>query len=153
VTRRFPFKPRYRGVAWTAIGLGTVLDAVSAIVALPWPTLGFGAIGVAFGAFYLVSPAWSIEVIVDDHALEVQQKGARRFHLPWKDVVKVIASASTKTCFVDGGDPDRSLLVPGPGAPAPYWIADREALYDVIVAHVAPEKIEAVELLERHGRS
>jgi hypothetical protein len=152
VARRFPFRPRYRGVAWTAIGVGGALDAVVALFALPLPALGFGALGVAFGAFYLLSPAWSIEVIVDEHALEVQQKGARRFRLPWPDVVKVIASASTKTCFVDGGDPDRSLLVPGPGAPAPYWIADREALYDAIVAHVAPEKIEAVELLERHGR-
>jgi hypothetical protein len=149
---RFPFRPRYRGLAWTSIGLGGALDAAAAILALPWAAIGFGAIGVALGALYLVSPAWSIEVIVDEHALEVQQKGARRFRLPWADVAKVIASPSTKTCFVDGGDPGRSLLVPGPGAPAPYSIADRGALYDAIVAHVAADKIELVELLESRGR-
>jgi hypothetical protein len=148
--RRFAFRPRYRGVAWTSIGVGGASGAAGALLSLPWPALAFGALGVALGAFYLVSPAWSIEVVVDDDALEVQQKGARRFRLPWPDVVRVIASASTKTCFVDGGEPDRSLLVPGPGAPAPYWIADREALYDAIVAHVAADKIEQVELLERH---
>ena len=145
--RRFAFRPRYRGVAWTSIGVGAALDTLAAGVGLPWPAIAAGAIGVALGAFYLVSPAWSIEVVVDDDALEVQQRGQRRFRLPWADVVKVIASRATKTCFVDGGDPDRSLLVPGDGAPAPYAIAERDALFAIIVEHVDPAKLEEVELL------
>ena len=150
--RRFAFRPRYRGVAWTSIGVGGALDAVAAILALPWAAIAVGAVGVALGALYLMSPAWSIEVVVDDDALEVVQKDTRRLRLAWRDVVRVIASPTTKTCFVDGGDPARSLLVPGPGAPAPYWIAGREALYDAIVARVGADRIEEVELLERHGR-
>jgi hypothetical protein len=143
---RFAFRPRYRGIAWVAIGVGASLDAL-ALAGLPWPALATGALGVAMGAFYLVSPAWSIEVVIDDHALEVQQRGERRFRLPWSEVVKVIASRSTKTCFVDGGDPDRSLLVPGDGAPAPYTIADKDALFELIVASVDASKLEEVELL------
>lgn len=147
--RRFAFRPRYRGVAWTSIGLGAALETAVAFFRLPWPAIASGLVGVALGSFYLVSPVWTIEVVVDDDALEVLQRGERRFRLPWAEVVRVIASPSTHTCFVDGGDPDRSLLVPGDGAPAPYAIADRDALYDAIVAHVARDKIEEVELLER----
>src|SRR5512141_1246444 len=117
--RRFAFRPRYRGVAWISMAVGGALDTLAFAFGLPWPAIATGAIGVACGAFYLVSPAWSIEVVVDDAALEVRQGGDRRFRLPWDDVVKVIASPTTKTCFVDGGEPDRSLLVPGDGAPAP----------------------------------
>ena len=150
--RRFAFGPRYRGIAWTSIALGGALDAMALGFGLPWPAIASGVVGVALGSFYLVSPTWSLEVVVDDAALEVQQRGARRFRLPWAEVVKVVASPGTRTCFVDGGAPDRSLLVPGDGAPAPYTITDREALYDAIVAHVAREKIEEVELLSTRGR-
>src|SRR5262245_30750710 len=149
--RRFAFRPRYRGVAWTSIGVGAALDVAAALFGLPWPAIASGAIGVALGSFYLVSPAWSLEVAVDDAALEVRQGSERRFRLPWDDVVKVVASPSTKTCFVDGGEPDRSLLVPGDGAPAPYAIADKDALYDHILTHVAKDKVVEVALLETHA--
>jgi hypothetical protein len=150
--RRFGFRPRYRGVAWVAIALGGALDAAGLILGLPWPALATGVVGVAFGSFYLVSPTWSIEVVVDDDALEVQQAGERRFRLPWGSVKEVIASPSTHTLFLDGGAPDTSLMVPGEGAPAPYAIADKDALYDFVVAHVARDKIVEVDLLERHTR-
>lgn len=145
--RRFAFRPRYRGVAWTSMGTGAALDVAAFLFGLPWPAIATGAIGVALGAFYLVSPAWSLEVVADDHAFEVQQGGERRFRLAWADVVKVTASPTTRTCFVDGGDADRSLLVPGDGAPAPYTIADKDALYALILERVPAHKIERVELL------
>jgi hypothetical protein len=90
--------------------------------------------------------------VVDDDALALVAAGdARpRFRVAWSDVVKVVASPSTRTCFVDGGEPQRSLLVPGDGAPAPYDIEDRGALYDQIVARVAGDRIVEVDLLERH---
>jgi len=150
--RHFAFRPRFRGVAWTAIAVGGVLDAVALIVGLPWPAMATGVVGVALGSFYLVSPTWSLEVVVDDDALEVQQTGERRFRLGWHEVKEVVASPTTRTCFVDGGAPDRSLMVPGPGASAPYAIADKDALYDFIVAHVARDKIVEVALLESHAR-
>ena len=130
----FRFRPRYRGVAWVAIGTGGVLAATAGILA--------PLAGVALGALYLVSPTWRLVVEADDDGLEVK----KRFRLAWKDVVRVVASPSTKTCFVDGGAPEKSLLVPGVGAPAPYRIDRREALYDFIVAH-AP-KVEEVTTLE-----
>ena len=146
---RFRFRPRYRGIAWTTIGVGGSLAAVA--TALGFITLPFvtGVIGLGIGAAYLGSPAWKLEVIVDDEALEVGSPKRRRFRLPWSDVVKVTASPTTHTCFVDGGAPERSLLVPGDGAPAPYDIIDRPKLFAAILEHVAADKVETVETLEQ----
>lgn len=146
------FRPRYRGVAWSAIGvggaLGVVATAVGALV-LPMVT---GALGVAVGAAYLASPTWRLAVTVDDDGLEVGSPKRRRFRLAWSEVVRVIASPATHTCFVDGGAPERSLLVPGVGAPAPYDLEDRPALVAAILAHVPADKIERVDSLETAQR-
>jgi len=151
MTRTHRFRPRLRGVAIGAILLGVgllaagfALDADARLLAM----IG-GAIGVVLGALYLASPAWRLVVDVDDDGLEVRAGARRRFRLAWGDVVGVVASPSTHTCFVDGGAPERSLLVPGDGAPAAYDLEDKVALYDAIVAHVATDRIREVELLER----
>ena len=48
----------------------------------------------------------------------------------------------------DGGAPERSLLVPGDGAPAPYDIEDKPALYAAILAAVPADRVETVETIE-----
>lgn len=155
-TSRHRFVPRYRGVAWTAVGIGGSLATVGAIAAVLVP-IASGAIGIAAGLAYLASPTWRLEVVVDEHQLAVVGPRGPRFKLPWTDVVKVIAAPAHHTCFVDGGAPARSLLVPGVGAPAPYDLRDRARLYDTIVAHVPADRVEIVESLEasraevRHG--
>lgn len=110
--------------------------------------LATGAIGVVLGAGYLMSPAWRLEVVVDDDALEVRSAKGSRFKLAWPDVVKVISSPATNTCFVDGGAPARSLLVPGVGAPAPYDLADKPGLCAAILARVPAERVQTVDTLE-----
>jgi hypothetical protein len=107
-----------------------------------------GAAGVVLGLLYLLSPAWRLTVTVDEEALAVMRGSKPRFRLPWNEVVRVVASASTKTCFVDGGGPERSLMVPGPGASAAYDIEDKVALYEVIIECVPLVRIEWVDLLE-----
>lgn len=148
---RFRFRPRFRGVAALALGLGIALALYGLVAggaaATAMVVAGMG--GAALGAMYLGSPAWRIEVVVDDEALEVRSSGDRRFRLPWTDVKAVTASPSTETCFVDGGVPERSLLVPGDGAPASYAIEDARALYRAIVARTPPDRIREVVLLER----
>jgi hypothetical protein len=146
---RHRFRPRYRGVAWTSVGVGGSLAVVAAgigFVALPLVT---GVVGVAIGAAYLASPAWRLAVTVDDEGLEVGSPSRRRFRLAWADVVRVIATPPAHACFVDGGAPDRSLLVPGQGAPAPYDLENRQALYDAILAHVPADRVTIVESLEK----
>ena len=148
--RRFRFRPRYRGVAALAIGTGGAiaggwLALVEVSLSFPFVT---GLFGIGLGSLYLLSPTWRLAVTVDDAALSVVAGERVKFRLPWGDVVKVVASPSTRTLFLDGGDPRRSLLLPGDGAPAPYWIEDRAALYDLIVAHVDAAKIREVETLE-----
>ena len=147
-SKRFAFRPRYRGIALTSIGVGGTLGVV-AIASLGAALLpvATAAMGIVLGAGYLMSPSWKLEVVTDDDALEVRSPKASKFRLLWTDVVKVVSSPTTHTCFVDGGEPARSLLVPGDGAPAPYDLADKQALCDEILRHVNPDKVETVENL------
>lgn len=131
------------------MSLGGGLVAIGAgigMVALPLVT---GVIGIGAGAAYLISPTWRLEVITDDTGLEVRSPKRSRFKLAWSDIVRVVASPTTNTCFVDGGAPERSLLVPGVGAPAPYDLEDRPALVATILARVTPDRITTVESLDR----
>jgi len=148
---RFRFRPRFRLMASLAIGLGLILAAAGALVSSTVSTVLVvaGMSGAALGALYLGSPAWKLEVLIDDQALEVRSAGERRFRLPWDEVVEVIWSPATSTCFVDGGEPDRSLLVPGDGAPAPYAIERRAELVAAIVERAPDDRVRQVEVLER----
>ncbi|MDX2087319.1 MAG: hypothetical protein SFX73_05695 [Kofleriaceae bacterium] len=141
------FRPRYRGVAWTAIGVGGSLTGIALALGIAALPLATGLVGVAFGAAYLGSPTWRYAVRVDDDGLEVRAKDVTKFKLAWGDIVRVIASPTTHTCFVDGGEPARSLLVPGDGAPAPYDLEDRPALVAAILARVPSDKVTLVETL------
>lgn len=147
--RSFAFRPRYRALAWTSIGIGGAVAAVAGALGLVTIPLVTGALGIVLGAAYLRSPTWRIAVTVDDSGLRVGSPDKLRFQLSWADVIRVIASPSTSSCFVDGGSPERSLLVPGDGAPAPYDIADRAALVEAILAHVPADKVQIVATLEQ----
>jgi hypothetical protein len=142
-------------VAWTAIAVGAALLAAVIGFSLTGASrlfaLACGLAGFALGALYLVSPTWRIAVAVDDEALEVTASGDRRFLLPWAEVSRVVAAPSTSTCFLDGGDPSRSLLVPGPGAPAPYVIERREELYRAILERVPAGIVVEVDSLAGYG--
>ncbi|HEY6173484.1 MAG TPA: hypothetical protein VIX73_03530, partial [Kofleriaceae bacterium] len=64
--RSFAFRPRYRGLAWSSIGVGSGIAALAvALGAVTVPLIG-GALGIALGAAYLASPTWRIAVTVDD---------------------------------------------------------------------------------------
>jgi len=147
--RSFPFRPRYRALAWSSIGVGGTVAIFAALAGAALAPFGGGLLGIALGAGYLASPTWRIAVTVDDSGLAVASPGRLRFRLAWSDIVRVVASPTTRTCFVDGGTPEHSLLVPGDGAPAPYDIADRGALFELILAHVPADKVTTVESLDR----
>ena len=143
------FRPRYRPLALGTVGIGGALVGIAAVagfVALPLVT---GVLGMALGGAYLGMPMWRLAVTVDDDGLAVGSPSKPRFRLAWGDIVRVVASPTTKSCFVDGGAPERSLLVPGAGAPAPYDLEDRPALVAAILAHVPPERVTTVESLEQ----
>ena len=149
----YRFRPRYRGVAWTSVGIGGAVGVVGAtvgVLALPMIT---GGLGIAAGVAYLLSPTWRLAVTIDDDALTVGSPNKQRFRLPWRDVVRVVAAPEKSSCFVDGGAPERSLLVPGDGAPAPYDIEDRNGLVAEILARVAAEKVERVTSLADAAKS
>jgi hypothetical protein len=145
----FRFRPRYPSLAWSSVGVGGVLASVSLLVLggalLPLAT---GALGVALGAGYMLSPSWKLVVIVDDAGLEVKSPTASKFRVAWADIVRVVSSPATHTCFVDGGSPAKSLVVPGLGAPAPYDIENKVALCDAILAHVPADRVETVASLD-----
>ena len=147
--RHHRFRPRYRGLAFGAMGLGGGLVTIAASIGFVALPLVAGVIGIGAGGAYLASPTWRLEVITDDAGLEVRDPKRSRFKLLWSDIVRVVASPATHTCFVDGGAPERSLLVPGVGAPAPYDLEDRPALVATILSRVTPDRITIVESLER----
>jgi hypothetical protein len=135
-------------MAWSSVGVGVPVATIGAVAGFVVMPMVFGALSIAAGLAYLNSPTWKLEVVVDDAGLEVRTPKVSKLKLAWADVVKVVASPATHTCHVDGGAPERSLLVPGVGAPAPYDIADKAALVDAILAHVAADKVITVERLE-----
>lgn len=135
-------------MAWSAIGVaGAVAIAGLALGPATTPLVA-GAVGASLGLLYLGSPTWKLVVLTDDAGLEVKAGSTTKFRLAWTDVVRVVAAANA-TAFVDGGSPERSVLVPGDGAPAPYMIEDAATLVETILACVAPERIERVESLDR----
>lgn len=149
-SRRFRFRPRYRGVAAVAMGVGGALGTAGVVwggAVLSFPIVT-GVAGIALGAAYLLSPTWRLAVVTDDAGLAVMAGDRTKLRVAWGDIVRVVASPTTHTCFIDGGDPARSLLVSGDGAPAPYAIEDRAALYAIVIARVDPAKVTIVDTLE-----
>jgi hypothetical protein len=147
--RSFAFRPRYGGIAWSSIGVGGTMIAVSTALGFVTVPLVAGALGIALGAAYLASPTWRIAVTIDDTGFSVGSPKRLRFRLAWSDVVRVVASPTTSSCFVDGGSAERSLLVPGDGAPASYDIVDRPGLVEAILAHVPADKVQTVASLDK----
>ena len=150
---RYRFRPRYKALALSAMGIGALLLVAAFALGLEGAGFTFavasGIVGPALGALYLTSPAWRMEVVVRDDGLEVLSDGDRKFLLPWDEVTRVVASPATHTCYVSGGDADRSLIVPGPGANAPYDLEHKQDLYREILARVPGGVVEEVELLEQ----
>lgn len=146
---RHRFKPRYRALAWSSVGVGGAIAGVATAIGVVAVPLVTGLVGIGMGAAYLLSPTWKLAVTVDDDGLEVGSPARRRFRIAWGEVKRVVAASSSHTCFVDGGSPDKSLLVPGVGAPAPYDLEDRPALFDAILAHVDASRIERVDSIEK----
>ncbi len=145
--REHRFRPRMRGLALSAMALALGLGALAALAG-NWTLAALAAVVAIAGVGYLRSPAWRLAVAVDDDGLEVGSPGRRRFRLAWGEVVRVVASPTTGTCFVDGGAPERSLLVPGDGAPAGYDLDDKPALFATILARVPAERVETVTRLD-----
>jgi hypothetical protein len=128
------FRPRYRGFAFAAIGLGIVLllfgvlgtsDGRAAAVI-------FGAVGVVLGLSYLASPAWRLCVVTDDEGLRVVRGSELRFFVPWDEIQRLVFDG--ESLFVDGGSPQRSLMVPAGRTRASYRIEGAQLLIDEIRA-------------------
>jgi hypothetical protein len=151
--RTHRFRPRYRGMAWGSIGTGGAVATAAVFLGAATLPIVAGIFGMSLGLLYLGSPTWKIVVVTDDDAIEVKSSSKSKFRLAWSDVKRVVASPTTHTAFVDGGAPERSLLVPGDGAPAPYQIEDAAELVDTILARVTPDRIERVESLDRSTKS
>jgi hypothetical protein len=138
-------------MAWSAIGVAGALGIAGLAASLAAMPLVISAVGASFGLLYLGSPTWKTVVVTDDDGFEVKTPKKTVFRLAWGDVKRVVASPTT--AFVDGGTAEKSLLVPGDGAPAPYAIEDAAALVATILAHVAPDRIERVDSLDRAPKS
>jgi hypothetical protein len=145
--RAFRFRPRMRGLALVAMAVAAGFVVLGAIEGVAAPIV-LGGVVILLAVAYLMSPAWRLVVTVDDDGFAVGTPARQRFRLAWPEVVRVVASPTTGTCFVDGGAPAHSLLVPGDGAPASYDIEDKAALYAIILARTPPDRVETVARLD-----
>jgi hypothetical protein len=141
----FPFRPRYVALPWLSIAAGAALGGAVLLFDLGGAARTFAVtcavVGPLLGALYLLSPAWRLRVEVDEEALAVYRGADLRFRLPWAEVVRVLADPAAESCVVDGGDPSRTLIVPGPATRTPYRIAGARALVDYVLAHVDKSRI------------
>ena len=134
-------------MALSAIGLGGGIGMFGMVLSATVPIVA-GALGTALGLAYMMSPSWKLAVVTDDACIEVRSGETVKFRLAWSSIVKVVAATSSPSAFVDGGAPERSLLIPGDGAPAPYQIENAAALIEELFTRIAPERIERVESLD-----
>ena len=116
--------------------------------AQPWLIVA-GAVGPVLAAAYLLSPAWRLRILADDDGLEVRRGEEVRLRLAWSEVTRVLVVPKWHVAFIDGGTPEKSVLVTGPGAPGPYRVERREALIAFILEHVPKDKVREVDSLER----
>jgi hypothetical protein len=138
--------PRYRSLPIAAAGLGVAIAAVGAFRGT-WSLCAIGGIAVALAAAYLWSPSWRMQLITSDTGLTFQKaNGAQRF-VAWNDVKRLLV-APNQTCLMVGTDAETSLIVPGLGAPAPYDIQNKAALFAEMTAKVANSKQRTVETIE-----
>ena len=147
--KSFRFRPRFAAIPWIVAGVGVAMIVFGLSGGAEGASRTFalvaGAMGPVLALVYLRSPAWKLVVVVDEEAFEVKGSQTIRFTLPWAEVKEVVYSTKFPTAFVDGGVPERSLLIPGPGAPAPYRIERAEELVAFVRAHVPAEKQRIVD--------
>lgn len=142
----YRFRPRFLGVAFLSLSMGVVLVVAAATITPDTMSTVFSfAMGVAglFLAFaYLKSPVWKLAVELQTDDLIVWTGVEERMRLPWAEVKEVVVDSEHLTCFVDGGTPEKSLLVPGPGAPASYDIKNKAELIAAILERVPAELVQ-----------
>lgn len=153
VVARYRFRPAHPGVAGLAALLGGGLLAGGLLAGSGAAVLILGGFGLAMAALYFASPVWRTEVRTDETGLEVLTRGDRRFRLGWADVVRVVAAPRSKSAFLDGGEPQRSLLLPGPGARAPYRIENQASLFQEVMERTPPDRVIEVDRLSRAAAS
>jgi len=141
----YRFKPRFVSVAFLSLSLGVLLITAGATLTPDIKSSVFafavGALGVFLSFSYLRSPVWKLAVDIQDNDLVVWNGTEERLRLSWSAVLRVVVDEQHQHCYVDGGTPEQSLLVPGPGAAASYAINKRHKLIKEILAKVPSAKV------------
>jgi hypothetical protein len=143
----YRLRPRFRLLPLSAAGIGTsvaVVGVVQSAVAL----IAVGGTATALAAGYWFSPTWKMRIVTSPDELQFHKTRDRITKIAWRDIRRVFVDRVHHTCLVVGRNADSSLIVPGVGAPAPYDIDDKRALFDEIVANVATEKLRDVDSIE-----
>lgn len=141
-----PLRPRYGSLAAAAGGLGVILIVLGFSFASgagrTFALVG-GAMGLLLAALWWRSPVRKLAVRTSPEGIAVVRGGETKMALGWDEVERLLISEGS--CYLWAGSEERSLLVAGPGVPAPYEVADRAALIETIEASVDPERLERVE--------
>jgi hypothetical protein len=136
-------RPRYGSLAVAAGGLGLVLVLLG---------LGFstgasrifatitGFAGIALALAWLLSPVRQLRIVTSPAGLAIARGAETRLEIGWDEVERLLLGEGS--AYLWAGSQERSLLVAGPGVPAPYAVEDREGLVAAMEAAVGEERIE-----------
>lgn len=144
----FRLRPRYRLLPASAAGIGGGIAVFGALQG-PFALVAVGGAAMAMGAAYWFSPTWKIRLVTTDEELQFHTSRGRINRLPWAQVRRVFVDRVHGTCLVVGSNAETSLIVPGVGAPAPYDINNKAALFAEIMARVAPSRQREVASIEQ----
>lgn len=139
----YPLRPRYGSLAAAAGGLGVVLIVVGALFASGAGrgfALGCGGLGVMLALAWWRSPVRKLVLRTSERGISVWRGERPKLELGWDEVERLLLSDGS--AYLWAGELERSLLIAGPGVPAPYAVENREALLETIAARVAPDRIE-----------
>lgn len=141
----FRLRPRYGTLALAAAVVGLaimVIGLVAATGASRTYAVGCGIAGVTLALLYRLSPVWRLRLRLNETGVSVLRGDELRLELGWGDVERVIVAADGESCYLWGGSVERSLLVAGPQARAPYIVDDRARLLTAITEAIGEERVE-----------
>jgi hypothetical protein len=84
-------------------------------------------------------------VEISDVGVRVVRGQDIRMQVSWADVARLVVDDEHTVCMVDGGSPERRLIVPGPGLSAPYRIEESRRLVAELVRRIPAERHVALD--------
>jgi hypothetical protein len=99
-----------------------------------------GLAGMGLALAWLLSPVRKLRIVTSPAGLAIARGAETRLEIGWGEVERLLLGEGS--AYLWAGSRERSVLVAGPGVPAPYAVEDRQGLLASMEAAVGEERIE-----------